>query len=268
MRSFALSLALVASAQLVLATTPAFVSQAWAQGPSGPDAPPPPPPPPPPAPPSEPPPPPPPPVVEATGPAVHVADGTVEVHIESKHKTLALEHRPAPNAPWELACEGTCDKRLPVGDEYMIVGGGLNESHPFNLDGSKGDRIILRVGAGERSRETMGKWFLIGGSALIVAGVLVIAIGSHPSETFRADGTTNNTNFDVLTTGTALILGGVIGGIYGGGTWYNNRRTHVAGDVVAPAPARGSLPPLEQTGLRTPAPIAPIFTIPLINRTF
>jgi hypothetical protein len=208
--------------------------------------------------------------------ATHVSDGTVEVHIESRDKMVLLEHRIGPSAPWEAACEGSCDKRLPVSDEYRVLGTGLNDSRAFNLDGTK-DRVVLKVVAGEHKRETIGKIILIGGGALIVAGILTIAIGSHPSETFQADGTTNNTNFDILTAGTALILGGLVGGVYGGATWYNNRHSHVGGDVQGNTPTRdprdvnkedASIPRPELTGMRTPAPMAPIFQIPLINRSF
>jgi uncharacterized membrane protein YidH (DUF202 family) len=192
---------------------------------------------------------------------------------------VLLEHRSAPNAPWESACEGSCDRRLPIADEYRVIGTGINGSRPFNLDGTKGDKVVLKVVAGEHKRENIGKYILIGGGALIVAGIVVIAVGSHPSQTFQADGTTNNTNFDVLTAGTALILGGLVGGVYGGATWYNNRHSHVGGDVQGVGPARDPhatrdedasivRPELTATGMRTPAPVAPMFQIPLLNRSF
>jgi hypothetical protein len=270
MRSFALTLALVASGQLVLLTTPA-----WAQQPPPPDAPAPP------APPAPPPPPAPPAAVIVEAPA-HT-DGTVEVHVDSTNWWMSLEHRSGPNAPWEPACEEKCDKRLPVADEYRVVGVGLSPSRPFTLDGSKGDKITLKVVVGEHRKEKVGMWVLIGGGALIVAGILTIAIGSHPSETFQADGTTNNTNFDILTVGTGLIVGGLIASIYGGATWYNNTHSHVGGDTIgAPGPVSKDpkddaslLSPkpvfwgsTEQTGMRMQGSVAPVFQIPIINRSF
>jgi uncharacterized membrane protein YidH (DUF202 family) len=189
---------------------------------------------------------------------VHVADGTVEVHVEARDKMVLLEHRSAPS----------------------VLGTGINDSHAFSLDGTKGDRVTLRVVAGEHKRENLGKFILIGGAALIAGGIITIAAGSHPSQTFQADGTTNNTNFDVLTVGTALILGGIIGSVYGGATWYNNHHSHVGGDVQGATPllnpkdvnkedASTVRPELVGfTGMRTPGPVAPMFQIPLINRTF
>jgi hypothetical protein len=271
MRSFALTLALVASGQLVLLSTPA-----WAQQPPPPSTDAPPAPPPPAAPAAE---APAAPAAEAPAAPAHT-DGTVEVHVESTNWWMSLEHRSGPNAPWEPACEEKCDKRLPVADDYRVVGIGLSPSRPFNLDASKGDKLTLKIVVGEHRKEKVGMWILIGGGALIVAGILTIAIGSHPSQTFQADGTTNDTNFDVLTVGTTLILGGLIGGIYGGATWYNNSHSHVGGDSVGaptaePKDQASLIPPkpvfwgsTEQTGMRMQGSVAPIFQIPIINRSF
>jgi hypothetical protein len=232
MRSLALSLALAASAQIVLATTPA-----WADPPS--DAPPP-------------------------APAAATADGTVLVHIET-HERGNLERRSAPGGAWEFACEAPCDKRLPVGDQYHFVGAGVNESRVFNLDGSRGDRVVLYLGGGDKQREKIGKWTVVGAGALFVAGILTIAIGSHPSHTFQADGTTNNSNFNVLAVGTSLIVVGLAGGLFGGAWWYGNSRSHVTGDVLGAPPARGSLPPAQQTGMRMPVPAAQTFEVPVLR---
>jgi hypothetical protein len=260
MRPYALSLALVASAQLVLATTPA-----WAQGPE-------------PAPPPlpttapEPPPPPPPvpaaPTATAAPAATPGADGLVEVRIENKGKAIRLEHRSAPNAPWEPACEDQCKTRVPVADEYRVVGTGINESKVFHLNASQGDHVELRVITGESSKERIGKYVLIGGGALIVAGILTMAIGCHPGDTFTLDGTTNQTNFDVLTVGTSLVLAGVVGGLYGGATWYNNTQSHVGGDVMGAAPTRGSIPAPEQTAMRPSMPGIQAYQIPIFRTTF
>lgn len=250
MRSFALTLALVASSQLVLASTPA-----WAQGPTAP-----------------------PPATPATtdtaatppttpAPAApRATDGTVQVHVESTLK-VNLERRTATTAAWEFVCESPCDQRTAVGYEYRVTGKNVNDSRPFQLDTSKGDTVVVRVAPGEKDKERLGTYVLIGGGALIVAGIIIMAVGVHPSQTFRDDGTTNNTNWDVLTVGTAMIVGGVVGGLVGSAFVINNGHSRAGGDVQAAPPARGSLP-LPQTGMRTPGPVAPQLIVPLFSTTF
>jgi hypothetical protein len=269
MRSFGLSLALVASAQLVVLTSPAF-----AQGPA--DSPPPP------APataPSTPPPSTPPPSAPAPGttdsstptPATAaaappvVAEGTVVVHINSPAK-VNLERRGAVNAPWEFACEAPCDQRLPATDQYRIVGTNLNESDAFYLDAAKGDKLTLEVAPGEKNKQKIGLWVLIGGAVFFVAGAIVIAAGS--SNQFDQDGTLSSSRSNALAGGVTLMLVGVTGAIFGGAWMWGNSRSHVGGDTMAPAPVRGSLPSVVNTGMRMPT-VAPVaFSIPVLAGSF
>ena len=277
MRPFALSLALVASAQLVLSTTPAL-----AQGPTTPSSP------------SSPPPataPTAPPAAPSTPPATGAtpagdtgapaptegtaapatpatapsAEGTVEVHINAPSK-INLERRSAADAPWEFVCESPCDARVPATDQYRVVGANLNDSAPFYLDAAKGDKLTIGVAPGEKNKEKIGLYVLIGGAVFFVTGIIVIAAG-QPNR-WDSDGTLSGSRANALAGGITLMTLGVAGAVFGGAWMWGNAHSRVGGDTVKPSPARGSLPPASTAGLRTPDLAPAAFTIPVFAHTF
>jgi hypothetical protein len=255
MRLLALSLATVACAQLLAVTTPAFAD--------GPPA--------------------------ASTPAGD-ADGTVEVHIDArslevrgKHidprslevynrvapfedrripvAGVSLEHRTAPDAPWEVVCEGACDTRLPVGDEYRVVGPDITDSPPFRLNAGARDHITLRVYPGDRSKVTIGKWVAAGGGALLVAGIVLTAMGMRGQQ-FASDPVV------LLTAGSGLCLGGLAGGLFGSAWIVGNGQSDVRGDVMPAPPARDTATTGDPAGMRIPLPTARPFAVPLLSATF
>jgi hypothetical protein len=193
-------------------------------------------------------------------------DGTLMVHLETP-SPISLEHRAGPQAAWEHACDSPCDVRLPVGDQYRIVGGAdINESNSFVLDGSKGDRAVLYVAPGSKNRQKIGTGVLIGGAVLFVGGVVGGLAASCPSCTFQANGTTDNRNFLAIGIGTGLAVVGLSAGIFGASWMVNNAHSQVSGAVQAAPPARGANDPVYVTGMRAPVPpMTQSMNIPLLK---
>jgi hypothetical protein len=239
MRKTGLCLALVASSQLALSTT--FSAAAFADDKPVAPAP----------------------AAPASGPAPAV--GTVLVHIKSD-EPVTLQHRANENAAWETSCSTPCDLPVPVGDEFQVTGDGLNASKPFHLDASKG-KVTLDVTAGKKSSQKVGVGVAIGGAALGVAGILVMALGAPPSETFDGQ-TTHTAHTNDLFIGGALVLGGVIFGIYGGAMIVNNGNSDVAGDVSKPAPVYGKVDDGPSKIAQSPVPNVPTFVAPVLHFNF
>jgi hypothetical protein len=181
-------------------------------------------------------------------------DGTVLVHLETP-SPVSLEHRAGPQAAWEHGCDSPCDARMPVGDEYRIVGGSdINQSNSFILDGSKGDRAVLYVAPGSKNRQKIGTGILIGGAVVLVGGVIGGLAAACPSCTFQANGTTDNQNWLAIGIGTGLAVVGLSAGIFGASWLVNNAHTQVSGAVQAAPPARGAADPVYVTGMRSTVP--------------
>ena len=189
--------------------------------------------------------------VTAEKPAV--ADGLVEVHIQTK-ELVALEHRTGPDAAWQVACETPCDTRLPAGDEYRVTGRGLNDSEVFALTSPKGNVVRIHVAPGFTKRERIGKIMTIGGGVVLVGAVVIGLAAADPSKTFNADGSTNNYNWNVIAVGTGFALAGLTTAIFGASWWYDNAHTRIGGDIQGEQPAHGGIEPRYQTAFRLGAP--------------
>ena len=237
-------LAILTSAQLALATSPAFAQEPAPATP-------------------------PPPATTAASvptPTAPPADGTVNVHINSK-PAVTLQKRSTPGGAWETVCTSPCDQRVPVGDEYQVTGDGVVASKPFRLDSSRGT-VVLDVTPGNPTKEKVGLYVAIGGAVLIVGGAITMIAGAKPSSTFPADGTTSDRNTNVLFVGAALVFSGVVAVIYGGAMMVNNKTSAVEGDVSTKAgPAMGNKDVFVRTA-QVPAPTTPTFVVPVFSGTF
>jgi hypothetical protein len=255
MRSVGLGLAFAATVQFVLVSTPAF-----AQGPG----------------------------TDETGikPAAAPAEATpstatpgatapakVTVHIQSS-RPVSLEHRAPGQSAWEFVCGSPCDQAISTTDEYHIVGTGLNDSKPFMVDTSSGDKITLDVSPATHGKYNTGTWILVGGGVLLVGGVIALLAGSSSNEVPGNNGvTTTDKNTNWIFVGTAAILGGVILGITGGSMMVNNTHTKVDAtesdkkdDQAAKSGATASRLP---TWHDEKGPVAPVANVmPLFHTTF
>jgi len=204
---------------------------------------------------------------------------TATVHINSP-KPVSLEKRASANSPWEHVCNSPCDVPVSVSDEYQVVGVDLNESKPFILDSSQGDKVTLDVTPGVHKKVVTGSWLLAGGGVLVVGGVVTLLAGSKANAAPGIDGTvTNNSNTDWIFVGTALILGGVIAGLGGGALVLDNSHTKVDGAVGATSdkktePVKAQV---QVVGQLTPRPtwhedrgpsLAPSTFLPIVQGTF
>jgi hypothetical protein len=258
MRSVGLGLAFAATVQLVLVSTPAFAQPPADTSATPADK----------APADS---------TAATKPAVAPppGGGKVTVHVHSS-KAVSLERRAPGQSTWEFVCASPCDQAISTNDEYHIVGTGLNESRPFMLDTSAGDKITLDVSPGTHGKYTTGTWLLVGGSALIVGGVIVLLAGSSSNAVPGNDGvTTSDKNTNWIFVGTAAILGGVLLGIGGGSMMINNAHSRV--DAAEPKDKKDEQPAkAESTASRLPTwheekgpVLAPTTNIvPIIHATF
>jgi hypothetical protein len=180
--------------------------------------------------------------------------GSVTVHINAP-KSVTLEKRSGPGAPWEHVCNSPCDIATSTSDEYQILGVELNASTPFILDGSQGDKITLDVTPGYHNAGARGGWLLAGGAALIVGGVVTLVAGSK-STVVPGDngvGTTHNQNTDFIFAGSIVLTAGVIAALGGGALMFDNAHTKVDGAIGAPADKKTDVKSQVQvTGQRLP----------------
>ena len=195
-------------------------------------------------------------------------DGTVTVHLKSD-KPVTLQRRSGESGSWETVCTSPCDQRVPVGDQYQVTGEGFNASKPFMLNASKGT-VNLDVQVGEKKGETTGLVVLGVGGALVIAGIIVIAVAGGTngvSGQGNDSGTTHLGNTNALFAGGGLIFAGLAAGIYGGATYLNSKSSTVEGDVAKPGPARGALDSGPAVA-RNATPNVPAFVIPVWQGTF
>lgn len=182
------------------------------------------------------------------------AEGMVRVHIDAP-VDVPLERRSAANAPWEHACNAPCDEPQPVSYEYRFgATSGSPESQPFMLDSRKGDSITIKAEPADAKKKKLAPYVLIGSAVVAVTGIVIIAAGVRPSETFDADGQTHHTNINLITAGTLLLAAGATGGIVGGSWYLRNNATQPSGDVQRiPEPSKaGSAPAPRGVALMLP----------------
>ena len=159
--------------------------------------------------------------------------GTVVVHINSA-RAVSLEKRSSGTSAWEHVCNSPCDAATSVNDEYQIVGEDLNDSVPFILDGSHGEKITLDVTPGVHNKAARGGWILAGGAVLTVGGIVTLVAGSKSNYVAGDGGVgTSNSNTDWIFVGSALVLAGVVAGLTGGAFMYDNAHTKVEGAIGA-----------------------------------
>jgi hypothetical protein len=171
----------------------------------------------------------------------------VEVHVESP-VAVSLERRQGDGA-WEHVCVSPCEGSdfahnaalTPVDAEYRIVGTELNPSKLFRLDASK-SKVTLKVTPGYLSRERAGLYVLGAGGLVALGGVVLILVGTGGDKTFNPDDQTHTGNTDILGGGIAMILAGVGAGIFGGAWMIDNGRSVVEGGVISTKPEKAPPP--------------------------
>lgn len=240
MRITGLSLAFLATVNVLVVTTPAFAEDS---SPASPE--------------------------DAPAPAAK-ADGTVMLHINSP-KPVELERRQGDVGGWEHVCTSPCDMNVPLFDQYRIAAAGdITESKPFMIDAANKDHVSLGVDPGMKTNSKVGTYVLVAGAATVVTGVIVVIAGTAGSNNIGNDGTTHHSFTNLAFVGSALIIGG-LGAVIVGAAWrINNQHSSVGGDVAKPpvetnekTASREAVfvkPQAEQMASRTPAFVFPVFT--------
>jgi hypothetical protein len=184
----------------------------------------------------------------------------VKVHIDGP-VDVPLERRSAANAPWEHACNAPCDEAQPADYEYRFgMTNDSPESEPFKLVTTKGDSITIKAEPADKKKKKLAPYILIGSAVVAVAGIVIIAAGVRPSETFDADGQTHHTNINLITAGTLLLAAGATGGVVGASFYLRNNNTRAEGDVQRiPEPSKAG---------SAPAPRGAAFMLPIWSGTF
>lgn len=199
-------------------------------------------------------------IVATVAPSRAFADDvepTVLLHVDSP-RVVAIER--ADNG--ELVCTSPCNRRVPATQRYRIAGS--RPSEPFVLDARRANANVA-VDLASKKSFMIGVGVLSAGSALAIAGGIVLGATAASRESIPADVTTTNTDYtDAITAGTVMVITGIAAALWGGGTAIANAKTTVAGDVVGPPPARGLGPAPKTVAVAPP----PFITIPILGGTF
>ncbi len=147
---------------------------------------------------------------------------------------MSLEKRSTPGSAWEHVCNSPCDVPTTTTEEYRVLGENLNDSKPFVLDASQGEKITLDVSPGVHNKAALGGWVVAGGAVLAVGGIVTLVAGSKSNYVAGDNGTgTPNSNTDWIFVGSGLLLAGVVAGLTGGALMYDNAHTKVDGAIGA-----------------------------------
>lgn len=199
---------------------------------------------------------------DSVKPPKPAADGTVRVHINSV-LPVTLMHRSGKDGAWQTACIAPCNQSLPVADEYQVVtpGGDTPPSHPFFLR-ARGDKVILEVAPGEKSKAATGTILLVSGVVIAVAGAIIATAFAleTPYVSGNGDSVSHNGRVTGMWVGGAMVFGGLGLGVYGLGTKLANEKTLVGGDLQADQPARGNADPVVRAAQHKPSVFVPIFS--------
>jgi hypothetical protein len=184
---------------------------------------------------------------------------------------------------WKTVCQVPCDKQLPTGGHYRIMGEGIRASGDFTLHADAGQRETITVSGGSKNLHTLGIVGIVVGSTLTGLGLLTVLVGYGIQSSYNLDrsltagNTTTNTNdgSGTLAVGWAMTLVGLAAGIGGLVLTLNNSKTSVSQDVSGSAGATGAANPeafkptptwKEASVLERAAP--PILGIPVFGGSF
>lgn len=163
---------------------------------------------------------------------------TVLVHIETSRPITLDRRNPGEDQPWVTACESPCDVQLPLNNDYRIVGEGIWASSEFELEGSAGQRVVVKVAPATRLTRTAGIVVAGAGLLAIIIGVYVVAIAAAASCTsFNSNGSCASDTGGGVAIGVVLMLGGLVTMAVGGIIILANWRTGESQEVQSPTKA-------------------------------
>jgi hypothetical protein len=167
---------------------------------------------------------------------------TVLVHIESQRRVTLDRRNPGDDQPWVTACESPCDVQLPLNNDYRIVGEGIWASSEFELDGSPGQRVVVKVNPATRFARTAG--IVVAGAGLLAAvvGIYIVAVSAATNcatSTNLGSGGGCSTSGGGVWVGWVVVGAGLVAAAVGGIIILMNLRTGQSQELQSPA--RGGL---------------------------
>jgi hypothetical protein len=185
----------------------------------------------------------------------------------------------AGNDDWKTVCQVPCDKQLPTGRNYRIMGEGIRASGDFTLHADAGQRETITVSGGSKNLHTLGIVGIVLGSTVAGIGLLTVLGGYAIQAGYNSDralGIPNsNDGSGTIAVGWTMTLVGLAAGIGGLVLTLNNSKTTVSQDVSAGAGATGlanpeafkPTPTWKEAGVLDRA-APPIFGLPLFGGSF
>ena len=155
---------------------------------------------------------------------------TAVLHVTS-HAAVNVEK----DGTGEVVCTSPCDKRLPARERYRI--GGERPSPAFTLTPTAEGKAKLKVRPAHASSFWLGVGALGLGTGLVAGGASLLIHGYATRAPVQgADGVTTDNSFtDAMVAGSALVLFGLVSGIWGGSTVLQHHHTKVYGDMQTAA---------------------------------
>jgi hypothetical protein len=146
---------------------------------------------------------------------------TVGVHLGGSSSGLVLERAdPSGSRRFAPICNAPCDIRVSSYGEYRITGRGLRPSHTFGLTTDSS----IDANLGSSGAMWTGVGLTIGGSVLVLTGLMVMAVGSAvQTTTYDAYGGSTTTSDGGLTgVGTGFLVVGAVATGIGLYLWLSN----------------------------------------------
>jgi hypothetical protein len=161
----------------------------------------------------------------------------VLVHIESTRGATLVRKVGAEK------CDAPCDRLLPLNGSYRIIGPDIHSSKWFQLEGSPGDRIVIRVSPGLKSTFRLGT--VIGGAGFLSAGVGALIVDIANAKKASQHQAASWSGADSV--GGAIMLGGLAVMAVGGSLMWANRTSKGAQEVQVPTTEAPEPPRREAT---------------------
>jgi hypothetical protein len=101
----------------------------------------------------------------------------IKVHVDGD-PDLVIERRIEDTDLWESVCTGACDRKIPLGGRYRLIGHGIRESLWIALVPPAKDSLKLDVKAAYASAWGGGIALVVLGAATMFAGTIGFAVGT------------------------------------------------------------------------------------------
>jgi hypothetical protein len=116
-------------------------------------------------------------VAIAIAPSLAHADDEVKVHVDGD-PDLVVERAIEGTELWESVCVGACDRKLPLGGQYRLIGHGIRQSLPVSLVPPTHDALNLEVKAAYATGWAGGIVLVSLAAATLTVGTITFVAGA------------------------------------------------------------------------------------------